>query len=65
MIVRDKKAILDIMRDGGYKICDHALEQWIGDKYKLGEDMRQIYIREWKAKREEIYALYNELKAIL
>jgi hypothetical protein len=54
--------VIKIMIDGGEKLCDYAIEQWIGDKYKLGEDMRRESILRWNKIKSRIRPLVKELR---
>jgi len=58
----DDDDVINIMVDGGKRLCDYALEQWIGDKYKMGEEVRHQYIAEWKAKKARISPIAKEWK---
>lgn len=46
--------VIKVMVDGGERLCDHALTQWINDAYKLSEDVRQENITRWNALRRRI-----------
>jgi len=54
--------VINIMVDGGHRVCDHAQRQWIADKYNLGEEVRRENIQRWKAIRKRITELGRLLK---
>jgi hypothetical protein len=60
----DDNEVISIMVNGGEQLCDHALECWIGDKYKLGEEMRQAYIQRWGAIKRRIRKIANQIKSM-
>ena len=64
--------VLEIMSDGGEKICDHALTQWISGKYcgprpwsDDDEKMRQENIRRWNEIKRMIRPLTKEIKELI
>lgn len=61
----NEEEVLELMIDGGERLCDYALDKWMGDHYHLGEDMRQQMLKEWGANRRGIRPLANRIKSAL
>ena len=62
--------VFQIMIDGGEKLCDYALTQWISGKYcgprpwsESDEDMRQENIRRWNKIKGKIRPLAKKMRS--
>lgn len=56
-----KSEVVGIMKDGGMKLCDYAIEQWASDKYHMSKDVTNEWILRWKYIREQIKIIAREL----
>ena len=56
------REVLDIMKDGGKKLCKYALDQWIGNVYRLDEESRQAHIKRWHEIESRITDLAYKIK---
>lgn len=54
--------VLQVMIDGGKKLCDYAIEQWEGTKYQMSEAQRLEYKTRWKKIKEMITPLSKNIK---
>ena len=57
------REVVKIMVDGGERLCEYALEKWIGNAYQTDEKTRQEYIQRWKAIKARIRPLSKRLTA--
>ena len=54
--------VVRIMIDGGKKLCDYALEQWIANKYQMDEEARRYHITRWKVIKDRITVVGHALR---
>ena len=61
--------VLQIMIDGGERLCDYALDKWIAGDYcgprpwsDQEEKMRQAFILRWKKTRTRMRELGRKIK---
>ena len=52
---------INIMRQGAYEVCEQAICKWWNDKYQMGHEVNQQYIKEWKLTRDRIGELCAKL----
>ena len=60
VVIRSKA--IDVMRSGGQRICDEAIDKWWAGKYRTDETQQQEMIAQWKEVKEAISDLCRELK---
>lgn len=54
--------VLGIMIDGGVKLCDYAIEKWISDGYGMSHEVKQQYIRRWRAIQQRVREIGKETR---
>jgi hypothetical protein len=62
------REVINVMVDGGKKVCDYAEEQWLSGKYdgddpKLA-DMRRDNLKRWSEIRKQINVLAKQLREL-
>lgn len=62
------REVINVMVDGGKKLCDYAEEQWIAGKYDNGNpqfaDMRSDNLKRWAEIRKQINVLAKQLREL-
>jgi hypothetical protein len=69
MEISDRE-VIGIMVDGGKRVCDHAIEQWLSGKYDFpapeyaeeNRKRRREHEQRWKAIRERIGEIAKRIK---
>lgn len=61
--------VINVMIDGGERLCDYATEQWVSGKYdsrdaELSDAMRKENLQRWSEIRKRIRELGRELKQL-
>lgn len=60
--------VINVMIDGGDRLCDYATEQWMSGKYDNGREdlmpMRSENLQRWAEIRKRIRELGRELKQL-
>jgi hypothetical protein len=58
--------VIDVMIDGGERLCDYATDQWLSGKYDRGAEssdaMQKENLQRWSEIRKRIRRLGRELK---
>ena len=50
---------IDVMRDGGFQVCDYAIEKWLSGKYCLPP---AEHVKRWEETRNLVAELCRSLR---